>query len=314
MFNIDNCPLWTIIKGVKETTKNILDEMVIGYVYGKNTDNINFPMLFNTFIQNEKFPVEKFNDACTEFFDYVIDMKDKFIFQTYSDKKTFLSDLHRFCVNFSRYFHIANLSVQEQFTNIVNEVAEKQDVILDVGSGELPVSSLLFGQSRGLVESMDKEFLLSSDCLGEYNVDANLEYFDITTNIDSYDFITGNRPCSAIKPIIMKCTAENKPFIVQACDCDIPGIYANWKDYSESFKELDGPIYFYGDYIYNVDSSNAIKNLIDRNSIRKIQIPGIKMRSRFNFAAYRDIAKKFLVENIPKPTGIAIEEIQNELE
>ena len=69
----------------KETAKE-LQYLITSFVYGDDAD-IDFRLLFDVFIQMERCPIEKFDEACNEFFQYIVSVKDLFTFQTELDKK-----------------------------------------------------------------------------------------------------------------------------------------------------------------------------------------------------------------------------------
>ena len=194
-------------------------------------------------------------------------------------------------------------------------MSDNSGPILDVGSGELPVSSILFGKSHDDVKSMDKSFLFSKQCLENYNVDSILQFFTNKTDITDYGFVTGNRPCSAIESIVLKCSSENKPFFLQTCDCEIPRMYNDWSDYFASFRELDGKVKFYEDFVYNVDiSEDTLEKIIDKNSISFIRYDKANKRPRYYLTQIRDISKKYQTDKIAPPTGKVVFETENELE
>lgn len=134
--------------------------------------------------------------------------------------------------------------------------------ILDVGPGRMPVSSILLGETHDNVIAMDSYFEISAPTLKKLNVTPLAEYFKRTTNVDTYDFVAGNKPCSAIEAIVEACSKANKPYYIELCDCELP----HKIDLEDRLKypalgwetilpEIDRNIRFSGPIAYNIDAT-----------------------------------------------------------
>ena len=189
----------------------------------------------------------------------------------------------------------------ESFVNVVNDLAPSKNIhILDVGSGQVPYSSILLGQKFSEVSSMDNEFIMSSMSLRKMNVYAHEEYFKTTTTIEQYDMIVGRSPCTAIDSIVYLCAKYKKPYCLVLCDCSIPTkeffckkynidpksisdvepetSLADYLDYLKKYKgtelpwqsllpAIDNNIKFYGNFAYNIDvSEQKVADIINTHN------------------------------------------------
>lgn len=121
----------------------------------------------------------------------------------------------------SDYFSVK--SGQDFFVHrIEKDLSGDKDVeILDIGSGAVPYSSLLFA-SKGYknITTMDSTSCkLSEEKLNDFGIKHVTGIFDRNTDISAYDFLTGRKPCDAIRAIVSKCTMEKKPFDISLCTC-----------------------------------------------------------------------------------------------
>lgn len=177
---------------------------------------------------------------------------------------------------------------QQQFAEIVGKLSGTNVSILDVGAGDIPYSSILLGDTKQSVTTMDRRFELSPETLKRLNVDAETSYFTEGTDISKYDIVVGQRPCSAIEKMVKECVKQNKPYFIELCNCHIPpsktpGKPAVW---SEILPEIDSYVRFYGDYAFNLDATEAqVRQVIEDHEF-------FKMRERY-FAA------KLPLYNIP---------------
>lgn len=210
----------------------------------------------------------------------------------------------------------------KNYSDIVSEIKpSSKSVILDVGAGNIPTSSIIIAKDAGRVGAMDKRFRIPNKTLNNLNVDARRELFNARTDIDGYDMVVGRFPCSAIDSIVYVCNKYNKPYFIETCDCEIPSpevfykrwsidksvqeIKQFWKMADEKIKEnslynlwqimlpeLDKNIQFNGLYAYNMGSSN--------DDVEKL-IAYIKVRNQMRAHAEegnRSVANKEEVETI----------------
>ena len=140
---------------------------------------------------------------------------------------------------------------------MVYEVSPSKDkeIVLDVGAGRIPSSSIWLGEKVKKVASIDCEFYISGEALEEMNVEATEAYFDKFTSVDGYTFVVGRCPCTAIKYMVQKCANANIPYLIKLCDCDIVAAqrYINKANsWDTVLLGYDENVKFYKDYAYNL--------------------------------------------------------------
>ena len=142
---------------------------------------------------------------------------------------------------------------QEEFTTLVEHIVGKQKTkILDIGSGQVPYSSILLANDNvGDIDSMDK-FVISNTSIKKLKVTPHNEYFTEKTPVTDYEFIVANRACSAIPHIVATCAKYKKPYFIKLCSCEAPNHQIEgWKDFLST---LDENISFNDeDFAYNLD-------------------------------------------------------------
>jgi len=149
-------------------------------------------------------------------------------------KKTILAEAKHLCFRLesltSKYYDSYHKE-QEQFVKMVETIVGSESCsILEVGSGDVPYSSILLGRSLNKISSMDK-FIISNESLSSLGITPFDQYFDTETPVDSYDLVVGQKPCSAIKPIVKNCTNSKIPYFLQLCECNSPARdLSSWKE------------------------------------------------------------------------------------
>lgn len=193
------------------------------------------------------------------------------------NKSRVLSLLEGKCKNLTNKIKLLCGLSQQQFADIVSKISGTNVSILDVGAGDIPYSSILLGDSKQAVTTMDRKFELGPDVLERLNVEQKLEYFTNGTDISKYDLVVGQRPCSAIEKMVKECVKQNKPYFIELCNCHIPpsktpGKPAVW---SEILPEIDAYVRFYGDYAFNLDATEEqVRQVIEDHEF-------FKMRERY---------------------------------
>lgn len=114
---------------------------------------------------------------------------------------------------------------QLRYTDIVSGFLGKGDHVLDVGPGEMAGSSILLSKKHDKVSAIDQTFALSTKSLADIGVDASERYFTDSTPVEQYDAVVGRHPCSAILNMVRLASKANKPYIIELCECDMPGFY-----------------------------------------------------------------------------------------
>lgn len=155
---------------------------------------------------------------------------------------------------------------QTVYADIVSKLAgsHKSAKILDVGPGKIPVSSILLGEKHDSVTAMDSYFEISTPTLKKLNVTPLAEYFKRTTSVETYDFVAGNKPCSAIEAIVEACSKANKPYYIELCDCELPHklkvedrLKYPAMGWETILPEIDRSVKFNGPIAYNLDATPA---------------------------------------------------------
>ena len=237
----------------------------------KNPSVVGFEELYTLFSEFGISSYEELLDSSQLFADFV----DSYI----KNEDDFTTDNHKQKVQrrldtFSNYLNNQLNPVPNDQTNFASMVTEfitnkRKDRILDVGSGKIPHSSILIAKECDKVSSMD-HLILSKGCLKKLNVIAKPMYFTAHTNIDNYDFIVGQCPCSAIENIVKKSARRNKGYFLQLCNCTLPAGYESWE---EVLPEYDSKIKFHLDYAYNLDASpSLVEKVIKKYDPHKVKL------------------------------------------
>lgn len=146
-----------------------------------------------------------------------------------------------------------NREQQEEFAKLVEHIVGKQKTkILDVGSGQVPYSSILLAKDNvGDINSMDR-FGISNTSIEKMKVTPHDEFFTEKTPVETYEFVVANRACSAIPHIVATCAKYKKPYFIKLCPCESPNHQIDgWKDFLST---LDENISFNDkDFAYNLD-------------------------------------------------------------
>lgn len=244
---------------MKESTRLRLEEELKSgqYCYSANFRNPKYiDQLFEIYLEEEVDNVDQFLDtfnvkSCRdlEFYQFVMQNIDyfkinNFVLRQHGSKSA--EDLVAYDTAFAINRHTRHLQKFEirnrkKFVNIASEVT-RDGYLLDVGGGgDLPVSSLLFADKLGEISAMDNfmSYWKNLGFLKKMNVQAKSEYFSDETDITAYDRLVGQRPCSAIIPIVKKCAnSDDKEYFIEMCDCASPR--KGMMGFVEYLKEKDG--------------------------------------------------------------------------
>ena len=176
-----------------------------------------------------------------------------------------------------RFFSIPLSAGQKKFADLVTTIAPCKDKtgILDVGAGLYPKTALYMARANDNISAMDKKFILSAKSMKAMRINSYQQMFDVNAQIKDYDFIVGRNPCYAIANMVQLCVKENKPYLIELCNCALP---KGFRVSSPSFgwekilKEYDPHIKIGGDgYAYNIDASERqIKRVLAKADNRSI--------------------------------------------
>ena len=147
---------------------------------------------------------------------------------------------------------------QENFAKEIEELVghDKSVKILEVGSGDIPYSSILLGNDGYNITTIDN-FNVSAECLANFNVKSFRQMFSATTRVKDYDIVVGRRPCTAIESIVASCKRDNVPYFMKLCGCKSPnGSISGW---TKVLRGLDRGITFNSTYAYNLDNTPFVE-------------------------------------------------------
>lgn len=192
-----------------------------------------------------------------DFRTFIVDNIDLFLNQERDDRDIIpnLVFLKLKCfIMISNKFYKRHKQYQEIFAKEIESLVghDKSVKILEIGSGDVPVSSIILGHDGYDITSMD-EFGVSPECLANFNVKSFRQLFNETTSVKDYDLVVGRRPCSAIDSIVTSCKRDEVPYFMKLCGCNSPtGNISGWRSV---LTRLDDDITFNSTYAYNLKGS-----------------------------------------------------------
>lgn len=131
---------------------------------------------------------------------------------------------------------------QEEYVKLVEHyLGTYKPKTLEVGSGKVPYSSMMLARDLNEITSMDR-FVVSDETLKCMDINPIDDYFSPGTNVSEFDFVTGNKPCSAIEPLVSSCVFAKKPYLIKLCPCDAPN--QKLENWSAVLKKYDKNIKF----------------------------------------------------------------------
>lgn len=236
--------------------------------------------LFDEYLRQEVWSSDDLTHGMGEFVEFVLDNFDTMDkseleggsnAEKYSYLKSDLQSLTKDFLPLDTRNSLAHLEEQLKFVGVINGLVEPSAKILDVGCGKVPMSSILLAEARGGgVVAMDKSIILPSDVMERLGVETRKEMFDEDVNLDGIELIVGNKPCSAIEPIVKMASERGMDYVLKLCDCYAPngdkGGVENWQ---ETLKAEDSRIKFdaTGEYVTSLPVPEKVFNsLIERIS------------------------------------------------
>lgn len=257
---------------MKNSTKEIIISELKSHAYSSDEwEDYSLSGLFNTYLSEEVEGIEDLTHGMGEFVDFVLqnfdimdkgELEGKNDVEKYSYLKSDLQSLTKDFLPFDTNNSKVYLDEQMKFANIVNSFVDPSAKILDVGCGKIPMSSLILAESRGgNVVAMDKSIIMPNDLMQSLGVSIRKEMLTSDTPLDDIDIVVGNKPCSAIEPIVK----SGRDYLIKLCDCYAPngdkGGVENWR---EKLKALDLRIKFdsTSEYVTSLPVSEKIFNTI----------------------------------------------------
>ncbi|MCR5553611.1 MAG: hypothetical protein K6F08_02595 [bacterium] len=232
---------------MKERTEKILSSIIDSGVFISNIAE-----LFDIYTENEIKTYEDIFECKRDFANYINSIKHKFL--DYSENKDF--EIKRsaasveiyvvyYGVKFSKHVRLES----EKFSDIVLKIAKKNGLnkILDVGCGQLALSSIYLAKNGLDVTCVDPELAFSNKTFENLGVKAIKGLFE-DVDLSEFDLIIAKKPCPSIKEIVFTCDLKNVPFFVELCDCNAPnGNKFDWIPILESGSKTK----HFGEFVYS---------------------------------------------------------------
>lgn len=241
---------------MKNSTKDIIISELKSHAYSADEwEEYSLSGLFNKYLNGEVETSEDLTHGMSEFVEFVLDKfddMDKSELEGYKDAEKYAylkSDLQSLTKDFLP-FDTKNSTIyleeQVRFAGIVGAFVDPKTKILDVGAGKIPMSSIILAESRdGNVVAMDKSIILPDDVMERLGVETRREMFTENTQLDDIGIIVGNKPCSAIEPIVKIASRSGMDYIIKLCDCYAPnGEKGGVESWQETLRTLDPRIKF----------------------------------------------------------------------
>ncbi len=241
---------------MKNSTKEFIISELKSHAYSADEwEEYSLNGLFNAYLSREVETSEDLTHGMGEFVDFVLDnfdVMDKSELEGRRDAEKFAyfkSDLQSLTKDFLP-FDTKNSGVyleeQVKFAGIVSAFVDPKAKILDVGAGKIPMSSILLAELRGgNVVAMDKSIILPNDVMEKLGVEPIKEMFTEDTKLEDIGVIVGNKPCSAIEPIVKIASERGMNYVLKLCDCYAPaGEKGGVESWQETLRTLDPRIKF----------------------------------------------------------------------
>ena len=253
---------------MNKQSNDLIREFMLTHKFGTNAD-YNFEELYNLFATLEATDVTSLLQSPDLFYDFVIENIDLIKSEQPILQYTLRIALERFNSKLIKKLEYAFNTSNAMFAKTVNDLApSRESRILDIGSGEIPSSSILLGGLKHKVTTMDSLIILPKDVLSNLNVTLDKRFFGKNSPVQDFDFVVGKYPCNAIVPIVEECSKANKPYLIKLCNHNIPKFHFDTLDWREGWKrilpDIDSYIKFYDEYAFNIDlSEESVKKIID---------------------------------------------------
>ena len=172
---------------MKREVKEFIDTYLAIYVHSGIDELFDF---FKYYSSLEIFLMSDLKNAVNEFCDYlktkVSIIKRSGFFTEESVVKSLESFKRSISVSIDRYLS----DDYKNFSQLIFEVSpnKQNEIILDVGAGRIPSSSIWLSEKVKSVTSMDNEFYLSRLCLKNMRVDSVESYFNGSSDVSKYSF------------------------------------------------------------------------------------------------------------------------------
>lgn len=247
-------------------SKLIINDFINTHTFGVD---YNIEDLYNLFATLEVKDIESLLYSPDNFFEFVNENISHIKTNKDLTSKSIKLTLERFTSRLIRKLEYAFSPANAMFAKTVNKLApKKQSKILEIGSGEVPASSIITASLGHKVTSKDTLIIFPKELLSNLNVSLDKDVFAKNSKINDYDFVVGKYPCTAIMPIVELCSKNNTPYLIKLCNHNIPNFKFDTLDWRKGWKrilpDIDKYIKFYDEYAFNIDlSESSIQKIID---------------------------------------------------
>lgn len=250
-----------------------MKEYLSQHTYGNFTEfYYNFDTLFKMFAALDIKTKEDLLTAPDRFKQFVLNNANLITVHEDIRGAMVLSSLNKTVTSLKSKIRSAFRISNTEFAEIVKQLTSPNSKILDVGSGDIPASSIIIAETLGQATSMDTAINLPETTLERLGVEPKKQLFDKSTSVKGYDMVVGKYPCSAIVPIVTNCAKDGVPYIIKLCNHDIPipntpKYIVDWQQGWQSvLPDIDAYIKFYDEYAFNVDlPEEKVKQIIDEH-------------------------------------------------
>lgn len=290
-------------------SEKFLKDYLSTHTYGAGAD-YDFDFLYklyaDLFVKSRQDLVE----SPKKFRDFVLANTHLITFDSHLDGDKILNSLMQFTNTLDGKIRSAFRIANSEFADMVKKLAPHgTKSLLDVGSGEIPATSIFFAEKFQDVTSMDYSIIFKQKTLKPLKVELRKEYFSESTDVSKFDFVVAKYPCSAIIPIVKACTRDGKPYLIKLCAHDVPskvpGYREDWREgWRETLPEFDDQIKFYDEYAYHIDlPEDEVKKIIDEHEARipPVQKQSIGKRNPTSFSFSNATISKWFLATDEKP-------------
>lgn len=230
-------------------SREFLKEYIATHTFGQNSD-YDFESLFKMYSAFDVKSVEDLMSSPERYAEFLTEninlIKCESSYE-YANLPTFINQARK---NLSIKLRHSMSRPQKEFTQMVTELSglKKDSHLLDVGPGQIPYSSFLFGEHYGTVSAMDKNFYLPTETMKHMNINPVEQFFTAETSVADFDIVVGKAPCSAIEHIVRQCAAQGKPYFIELCDCALPNkkpYVVDWFGWQDILPDIDEYVKFY---------------------------------------------------------------------
>lgn len=291
--------------------ESFMKEYLSQHTYGNFTESYyNFDTLFKMFAALDIKTKEDLLTAPDRFKQFVLDNASLITFYEDIQGTAVLNALNKTVTKLKSKIRSAFRISNTEFAEIVKHLTSPSAKVLDVGSGDIPASSIIMAETFGQTTSMDTAIELPETTLERLGVEPQKQLFDKSTSVKGYDMVVGKYPCSAIVPMITNCAKDGVPYIIKLCNHDIPipntpKYISDWQQGWQSIlPDIDSYIKFYDEYAFNVDvPEEKVKQIIDEHerNIPSFQKQQTKPEITFSKVSLTNPGSWFIADDEKQP-------------